>query len=145
MAFHNDTLSDSGSSWLPVFGAFVTIDDGFLSLCGIRLMLTLFSLSPVSYSVGSVVGQIAGSIYGLPQIPQEWIACVQKWDNNGDIALRAYMLVQRVFAPRGPAAKKEQERKEREEKGKREKEEKERAVREEKRKEWEHAEERQRA
>lgn len=44
-----------------------------------------------SDSVASVVGQIAGAIYGASSIPKHWIECVQQWD-RGTIALRAYKL-----------------------------------------------------
>jgi len=43
-------------------------------------------------SLGSVAGQIAGALYGCSSIPQEWIAAVQQWDRDGDIATRAYKL-----------------------------------------------------
>jgi len=43
-------------------------------------------------TVASVTGQIAGAIYGVSGIPKEWIRQVQKWDNGGEIALRAYKL-----------------------------------------------------
>lgn len=44
-----------------------------------------------SDSVASVVGQIAGSIYGASSIPKHWIECVQQWD-HGSIAQRAFKL-----------------------------------------------------
>eukprot|EP01121_Diplochlamys_sp_Union-15-3_P019900 TRINITY_DN7602_c0_g4_i1.p1 TRINITY_DN7602_c0_g4~~TRINITY_DN7602_c0_g4_i1.p1 ORF type:complete len:422 (+),score=79.43 TRINITY_DN7602_c0_g4_i1:52-1266(+) len=43
-------------------------------------------------SVCAVTGQIAGAIYGASQIPKSWIKLVQQWDDNGNIALRAYKL-----------------------------------------------------
>ena len=43
-------------------------------------------------SVGSLVGQIAGSFYGAKSIPEEWIRELQRWDRGGDIALRAFLL-----------------------------------------------------
>lgn len=43
-------------------------------------------------SVTSVVGQLAGAIYGCSSIPKHWIRFLQQWDNNGDIALRAYKM-----------------------------------------------------
>jgi ADP-ribosyl-[dinitrogen reductase] hydrolase len=43
-------------------------------------------------SVGSVVGQIAGAIYGISSVPPEWIDAVQKWDGGGSIAMRAHVL-----------------------------------------------------
>jgi len=46
-------------------------------------------------SVCAVSGQIAGAIYGCSTIPKSWIKLVQQWDNNGDIALRAFKLFSR--------------------------------------------------
>eukprot|EP01064_Diplonema_japonicum_P032454 TRINITY_DN6098_c1_g1_i1.p1 TRINITY_DN6098_c1_g1~~TRINITY_DN6098_c1_g1_i1.p1 ORF type:complete len:571 (+),score=142.20 TRINITY_DN6098_c1_g1_i1:39-1751(+) len=43
-------------------------------------------------TVASVVGQIAGSIYGLSALPTHWLDEILKWDNNGDILLRAHKL-----------------------------------------------------
>jgi len=46
-------------------------------------------------SVGSVVGQIAGALYGIggdKGIPLDWIKTVQRWDNGGEIALKAHKL-----------------------------------------------------
>ena len=42
-------------------------------------------------SVGSVCCQIAGSIYGLHAVPEDWIRRINRWD-NGLIALRGYKL-----------------------------------------------------
>jgi len=42
-------------------------------------------------SVASVVGQIAGAAYSLESIPSDWIKAIYKWD-DGEIALRGYML-----------------------------------------------------
>lgn len=42
-------------------------------------------------SVAAVAAQIAGAIYGVRQIPVNWIEAVQQWD-RGTIALRAYKL-----------------------------------------------------
>lgn len=47
-------------------------------------------------TLGAVVGQLAGAIYGLPAIPQPWLQAVQKWDREGLIALRAYKLFHRT-------------------------------------------------
>ena len=44
-----------------------------------------------SDSVASVVGQIAGALYPIEEIPGDWIKAINKWD-NGEIALRGYML-----------------------------------------------------
>ena len=35
---------------------------------------------------------MAGALYGLSGIPREWVATVQRWDRQGEIVLRAYML-----------------------------------------------------
>ena len=43
-------------------------------------------------SVGAVVGQIAGALYGVVEIPKEWIETVQRWDSGGDVALRGLTL-----------------------------------------------------
>jgi len=43
-------------------------------------------------TVGSVCGQIAGAIYGIETVPQDWINAVQQWDRNGDIALKTWFL-----------------------------------------------------
>jgi len=43
-------------------------------------------------SVASVAGQLAGAIYGVRAIPQEWIRTMQRWDGGGDVALRASLL-----------------------------------------------------
>eukprot|EP00697_Spironema_sp_BW2_P014632 gnl/Spiro4/5114_TR2561_c0_g1_i1.p1 gnl/Spiro4/5114_TR2561_c0_g1~~gnl/Spiro4/5114_TR2561_c0_g1_i1.p1 ORF type:complete len:535 (+),score=69.17 gnl/Spiro4/5114_TR2561_c0_g1_i1:45-1607(+) len=43
-------------------------------------------------SVTAVAGQIAGAIYGVEAIPQDWIRALQQWDCGGDVALRAYKL-----------------------------------------------------
>jgi len=48
-----------------------------------------------SDSVSSVAGQIAGAIYGLHEIPKDWVQAVLKWDPNWDILLRAYKLYHR--------------------------------------------------
>lgn len=45
-------------------------------------------------SVGAIVGQIAGAIYGFTDIPENWIKSVQQWDGEGDIAARAALLLQ---------------------------------------------------
>ncbi|KAF0980425.1 hypothetical protein FDP41_013639 [Naegleria fowleri] len=41
-----------------------------------------------SDSVGAVVGQIAGAIYGLRQTPRQWLETILQWDYNRDILLR---------------------------------------------------------
>jgi len=45
-------------------------------------------------TVSAVTGQIAGALYGISQIPTPWLQAVQKWDNDGDISLRAFKLYQ---------------------------------------------------
>jgi ADP-ribosylglycohydrolase len=42
-------------------------------------------------SHGAICGQIAGAIYGVSEIPREWLGHLQKWDNQ-TIAARAYKL-----------------------------------------------------
>ena len=44
-----------------------------------------------SDSVASVVGQIAGALYPIEEIPGDWIKAIDNWD-HGEIALRGYML-----------------------------------------------------
>ena len=44
-----------------------------------------------SDSVASVVGQIAGALYPIEEIPGDWIKAIYDWD-HGEIALRGYML-----------------------------------------------------
>jgi len=48
-----------------------------------------------SDSVCSVTGQIAGAVYGLKEIPRDWIKAVLKWDPDYYIPLRAYKLYKR--------------------------------------------------
>jgi len=55
-------------------------------------MLKSANLCGDSDSVSAVTGQIAGSIYGVTQIPEFWIRTIMKWDPKGDIPLRAYKL-----------------------------------------------------
>lgn len=43
-------------------------------------------------TVGAIVGQLAGAIYGVENIPKEWISNVHQWDRDGEIATRAYLL-----------------------------------------------------
>merc|ERR1712176_1145432 len=44
-----------------------------------------------SDTVCAVVGQLAGALYGVSAIPEEWLARVQQWD-GGSISARALML-----------------------------------------------------
>jgi len=48
-----------------------------------------------SDSVCSVAGQIAGAVYGLKNIPRDWVQAVLKWDKYCYIPLRAYKLYKR--------------------------------------------------
>jgi ADP-ribosyl-[dinitrogen reductase] hydrolase len=43
-------------------------------------------------TVGAIAGQLAGSFYGVSQIPTEWIDAIHKWDGGGTIAYRASLL-----------------------------------------------------
>jgi len=56
-------------------------------------LLKVVNLRGDSDSVASVVGQIAGGIYGLSSIPKEWIQTVSKWDIDYLIGLRIYKLL----------------------------------------------------
>ncbi|GHV89607.1 hypothetical protein AGMMS50268_01100 [Spirochaetia bacterium] len=47
-------------------------------------------------SVGSVTGQIAGAASGFSDLPAEWIAAVNKWDNQ-EIGLRAFRLYHKIW------------------------------------------------
>ena len=55
-------------------------------------MIKAINLCGDADSLGTVVGQLAGAIYGLGAIPPDWISSVQAWDQGGLIALRAYKL-----------------------------------------------------
>jgi ADP-ribosyl-[dinitrogen reductase] hydrolase len=55
-------------------------------------LLKVVNLRGDSDSTGSVTAQIAGSLYGVYDIPADWIAQVQQWDNGGRVALTAYWL-----------------------------------------------------
>ena len=44
-----------------------------------------------SDSVASFVGQMAGALYPIEQIPGDQVKAICKWD-HGEIALRGYML-----------------------------------------------------
>jgi len=43
-------------------------------------------------TVCAIAGQMAGSVYGVSSIPKTWLDVLQKWDNGGDIALKAFKL-----------------------------------------------------
>jgi len=55
-------------------------------------LLKVVNMRGDSDSVGSVTGQIAGTLYGVQSIPSDWIRSIQQWDNNGDAALTAIKL-----------------------------------------------------
>lgn len=55
-------------------------------------MIKAINLCGDADSLGAVVGQLAGALYGMSAIPAEWVAAVQQWDEGGLIALRAYKL-----------------------------------------------------
>ena len=57
-------------------------------------VLKAINLRGDSDTVGAITGQIAGSLYGIEQISKNWINAIQKWDNEGDIALTAFKLYQ---------------------------------------------------
>jgi len=50
-----------------------------------------------SDSFTAVTASLAGAIYGASSIPKSWLAVLQKWDRNGDIALKAYKLYHKSF------------------------------------------------
>lgn len=50
-----------------------------------------------SDTVSAIVGQIAGSIYGLGSIPLDWIEKVLYWDYNEDILLRLSIIYNHSF------------------------------------------------
>lgn len=45
-------------------------------------------------TVAAITGQLAGAVYGVQAIPDEWREVVQRWDRGGDICVRAYQLFQ---------------------------------------------------
>mmetsp|Transcript_113544 Transcript_113544/g.197228 ORF Transcript_113544/g.197228 Transcript_113544/m.197228 type:complete len:509 (-) Transcript_113544:16-1542(-) len=52
--------------------------------------------------VTAIVGQLAGAIYGLSGIPEDWLQAVQQWDRGGSIALRTAFLLQQTWRPSYP-------------------------------------------
>lgn len=46
-------------------------------------------------TVTAVVGQMAGAIYGIENVPVSWITCVMRWDKGGDCAVRAVQLARK--------------------------------------------------
>ena len=48
-------------------------------------LLKVINLRGDSDTVGSITGQIAGALYGVEDIPTDWIATVQRWDRQGEI------------------------------------------------------------
>eukprot|EP00357_Protocruzia_adherens_P006269 CAMPEP_0115011882 /NCGR_PEP_ID=MMETSP0216-20121206/24350_1 /TAXON_ID=223996 /ORGANISM="Protocruzia adherens, Strain Boccale" /LENGTH=484 /DNA_ID=CAMNT_0002380721 /DNA_START=131 /DNA_END=1585 /DNA_ORIENTATION=+ len=55
-------------------------------------MLKVINFRGDSDSTGSVCGQMAGALYGIQSVPKDAIHSVLKWDNNGEIGLRAKRL-----------------------------------------------------
>merc|ERR1712232_1539816 len=56
-------------------------------------ILKAINLNGDADTVGSITGQIAGSLYGIDTIPKEWIKAIQQWDNNGNTLLTAGKLL----------------------------------------------------
>lgn len=56
-------------------------------------LIKAINLRGDSDTVGSITGQIAGSLYGIENVPKNWIKAVQQFDNNGDAALTSMKLV----------------------------------------------------
>lgn len=44
-------------------------------------------------TLGAICGQIVGALYGISSFPEKWCKYVLKWDREGDIALKAILLV----------------------------------------------------
>ena len=55
-------------------------------------MLKIINWKGDSDTTGAIAGQMAGAIYGISRIPKDAKELVLKWDNSGEIALRAYKL-----------------------------------------------------
>ena len=55
-------------------------------------VLTCVNMGGDADTVGSITGQIAGAIYGCEGIPQRWLQDLERWDNGGDIAIKASLL-----------------------------------------------------
>ncbi len=49
------------------------------------------SLGGDADTVSAITGQIAGAIYGIDNIPFEWIHTIQQWD-KGSILYRGHLL-----------------------------------------------------
>mmetsp|Transcript_130516 Transcript_130516/g.240075 ORF Transcript_130516/g.240075 Transcript_130516/m.240075 type:complete len:487 (+) Transcript_130516:96-1556(+) len=43
-------------------------------------------------TVAAITGQLAGAVYGVQAIPEDWRETVQRWDRGGDICVRASQL-----------------------------------------------------
>lgn len=55
-------------------------------------MLKVINWKGDSDTTAAIAGQMAGAIYGVTRIPNEAKELIMKWDNEGEIALRAYKL-----------------------------------------------------
>eukprot|EP01090_Pellita_catalonica_P015422 TRINITY_DN4185_c0_g1_i1.p1 TRINITY_DN4185_c0_g1~~TRINITY_DN4185_c0_g1_i1.p1 ORF type:complete len:436 (+),score=91.33 TRINITY_DN4185_c0_g1_i1:173-1309(+) len=55
-------------------------------------MLKCINMRGDADTTGAITGQIAGAIYGVSAIPDEWIKTVMRWDPKGYIPLRAWRL-----------------------------------------------------
>jgi len=55
-------------------------------------LIKVINLRGDADTVGSITGQMAGALYGIEEIPVEWIRTIQKWDREGDILLTAAKL-----------------------------------------------------
>mmetsp|Transcript_22648 Transcript_22648/g.25500 ORF Transcript_22648/g.25500 Transcript_22648/m.25500 type:complete len:450 (+) Transcript_22648:87-1436(+) len=55
-------------------------------------LLTVINLRGDADTTGAIAGQLAGALYGLQYMPKQCINEMFKWDNRGEIALRAMKL-----------------------------------------------------
>eukprot|EP00357_Protocruzia_adherens_P036720 CAMPEP_0115033786 /NCGR_PEP_ID=MMETSP0216-20121206/40166_1 /TAXON_ID=223996 /ORGANISM="Protocruzia adherens, Strain Boccale" /LENGTH=235 /DNA_ID=CAMNT_0002412353 /DNA_START=867 /DNA_END=1574 /DNA_ORIENTATION=- len=55
-------------------------------------LLTVINLRGDADTTGAIAGQLAGALYGLQYMPKQCIYEMFKWDNRGEIALRAMKL-----------------------------------------------------
>lgn len=49
-------------------------------------------------SVAAIAGTLAGAIYGLRDVPDPWVAAVERWDGGGSILQRAHALFHKPLA-----------------------------------------------